>query len=263
MKIPKLAVHSLAWIFFLSGLRAQSITDFNDPSVVSTGDWTVGPNSLISGPTTAGPNLEGSVFSNSEEYHSINVTGLNQISLTSTGTVLPGGGTVFRLRNNSGVIASAIFANSSLASGLTVTSPLVIAAGYENATFNQWDIACTFVNTGTDVNVSSGNISVTFLNATAGTRSAAAPGIGGKVITNFGTNAAYTLTNAGSYNSATSTFAPNGAGDQITGTTTPRSFVGASQVSMTASAQVTPGQSGTFNYILTDENGNQAFAAFD
>jgi hypothetical protein len=270
MTIRPFAILLLGCTLLLSPARAQTITGFSDVTVFTPRSWNWAnfPNNLY-GPTLAGPNLAGQPYNGSANY-TFTLNGLNQISVTAAGNVFPAGGFVLRLgeldsNDSPRTWASAIFSNSAFGTpGATVTSPLVIAPGYESSPVTYWDISSTFVNTGTNVNASSGNITgVTFTNAAAGTGAAAAAGIGGKVITNFGTGASYAITNAGSYNATTSTFAPTTYGDQIGGTTTVGSFVGATQVSITASAQVPLGETGNFNYILTDAGGGQAFATFD
>ncbi|TSA34756.1 MAG: hypothetical protein D4R65_05660 [Verrucomicrobiaceae bacterium] len=239
-------------------VEAQNITNFGanvgfGPGVDPGNTWTYNETtSTVSGSNTSGNVLFGTFGPE------VDFSGSNQISLTATVNApgAPDSSFLFTLVGQSGATASAVFSwTNFLTPGTTMTAPLTPIVPGTMQNVNYWQIVSLY-NDGSPALP----INVTFTNANASAGTAPAPGIGGPILTGFGANAA--ASGSWTYTPGSSTISGNtGYGDSIGGTSNVTTYAGATQISLTASASVAQGT--PFTYVLTDNTGEHAYAAFN
>lgn len=237
-------------------VEAQNITNFGTnvgfgPGVDPGNTWTY--NGTTS--TASGTNSNGNVLFGTFGPE-VDFSGSNQISLTATMNApgAPDSSFLFTLIGQGGATASAVFSwTNFLTPGTTMTAPLTPIVPGTMQNVNYWQIVSLY-NDGSPALP----INVTFANANASAGTVPSPGIGGPILTGFGANA----TASGSWNYTGSTISGNTSyGDSISGASSITSYAGATQVSLTASANVAQGT--PFTYLLTDNTGEHAYAAFN
>lgn len=238
------------------GAKAQNITNFG-PNVgngpVAVGTWTYdGTTSTANGTNSNGNNIVGT-FPNVTDF-----SAANQITLTAeVNGGAPGSSFLFSLSDQSGATTSAVFAWEGFLSGpgpVTITSPLTPFAPGSLQQVNSWQLISTFVG-GSPI-----PINVTFSNANASTGQAPARGIAGNSLSSVGSNASALGNWTYSSTNGTLSGTPN-YGDSVGGAASVSNYGSATQISLTASASVASGT--PFTYVLTDNTGDQAFAAFN
>jgi hypothetical protein len=241
----------IAGVAVTGRLAAQdTITNFGNSGVFATG-WTyTGSTSTISGNNINGSTLYGDYIPYA------NFAPFNQVTVTADGNGVPISSFLLTLEDDSGNTVSGVFAWTQFANGpATVSSWITPAGTFDPTNVAGWSITSTYPLGEVPV-----PINVTFTSATTGNATAPAAGIAGPAITTLGSSV--TASAGWTYNAANNTVTGTPAyGSTLSGATAVQDLSSATQISLTASATVLNGS--PLTYVLRDNDGDKAYAAFN